>query len=152
MCDYCDCRSHPQVAALSDDHERLLALLTELGAAASRDDSDTAADLVRELHEMLEDHATREERGVFTQLREIVLDDQYVAMFERDHDEVHRLLRQCAGDEWQRPASELIHVLREHILREETDLFPAAHQMLAPTQWMAVDAAVSRIATQEQRS
>ncbi len=152
MCDYCDCRSHPQIAALSDDHERLLALLSELAAAVDGDHQDTAAELVIELAELLEPHATREERGVFTQLRSIILDDAYVAMFEQDHDAVHRLLRECAGDDWRRPANELVHVLREHILREETDLFPAAHQMLAPPQWTAVDAAVSLVSTQDLRT
>ena len=31
-------------------------------------------------------------------------------------------------------------LLRHHIRREESDLFPAAHQILAPTAWHAIEA------------
>ncbi len=61
-------------------------------------------------------------------------------MFERDHDEIHRLLAECSGGDWRQPAADLVHVLSEHIAREESDLFPAAHQLLRPDQWDAVDA------------
>lgn len=139
MCDYCDCRSHPQIAALSEDHELLLHLLAELERAVGDDDPRPAQDVIHRLHDRLHAHAAREERGVFTELRRVVLDDDYVGMFERDHDKLHRLLDDAGGPAWRDASRELIDVLRRHILREETDLFPAAHQMLAPAQWDAVD-------------
>ena len=142
MCDYCECRSRPQIAVLSADHDTLVELLDELGVWVAADDRPHARHVLSRLHNLLHDHAGREERGVFAQLRREVRDEAYVAMFERDHEVLHGLLDACAGDEWQRPARELIVVLREHILREETDLFPAAHQMLEPEHWSAVDAAV----------
>ena len=43
--------------------------------------------------------------------------------------------------DWREQARQLIRVLGEHILREETDLFPAAHQLLTPAQWDTVAAA-----------
>jgi hypothetical protein len=33
----------------------------------------------------------------------------------------------------------VVELLADHTLREETDLFPAARQLLAPDQWDAVD-------------
>ena len=147
MCDYCDCRSHPQIAALSDDHELLLHLLAELERAVGDDDPRPARDVIHQLHDHLHTHAEREERGVFTELRRVVLDDDYVGMFERDHDELHRLLDDTAGEGWREAAAGLIRVLRRHILREETDLFPAAHQMLDPAQWDAVDQAMLALRT-----
>ena len=36
-------------------------------------------------------------------------------------------------------AHELVRMLRDHIAREERDLFPAAHQLLVPGQWDTVD-------------
>ncbi len=33
----------------------------------------------------------------------------------------------------------MIELLEDHILREETDMFPAARQLLDPEQWEAVD-------------
>lgn len=141
MCDYCDCRSHPEIAELSTDHEQLGEMLSRLMAAVDADDVAAAASVGDELHELLTVHAAREERGIFVQLRHADVPDDYVGMFEADHDVIHALLDQRDGPEWRARARELIDVLRDHILREETDLFPAAHQMLVPSQWDAVAAA-----------
>jgi hemerythrin-like domain-containing protein len=141
MCDYCDCRSHPQIASLSDDHEAMLLMLASLSAALTTDDADLAHGLLSELHHLLDAHGVREERGIFTELRDAVTDDDYVGMFEQDHQRLHELFVQGGGADWRRAASEIVKSLNEHILREETDLFPAAHQMLTPDQWRAVDSA-----------
>jgi hypothetical protein len=81
MCDYCNCRSHPEIA--------------EVGAA-------------------------------------------YIGRLEADHAAIHRLLGALAGPGWAVAALELIALLRDHVLREESDLFPAAHQLLRPDQWAAI--------------
>lgn len=142
MCDYCDCRSREQIAVLSGDHDVLLELLGSLDTAVATNDERTGRQLLADLHDLLHAHGAREEHGVFTQLRQVVADDSYVAMFEEDHEHLHRLLDVGGNVDWRGPAIELIDVLREHILREETDLFPAAHQMLDHEHWRAVDRAV----------
>ena len=109
------------------------------------DDADAAQVRVRQLDELLRPHTRREELGIFAQLRHEVLDDEYVATFEHDHELIDRLLLECAGDDWKLHVAELLALLQEHILREETDLFPAAHQMLEPARWRAVDEAVGAI-------
>lgn len=124
MCDYCDCRSHHQLAALSDEHAVLLGLLGELRAGAP---------VVNRLAETLDGHAAREERGVFAELRRAGIDPGYLDRFERDHERIHALIDAGA-------MAALVAVLEAHILHEETDLFPAAHQLLSPEQWDAVDA------------
>ena len=141
MCDYCDCRSHPEIAALSEDHELLMKMLGRLMRAVEGDDRDAAESVADELHELLPAHAAREERGVFVELRRADVPDQYVAMFEDDHHVVHALLDPSSRSDWREQARQLIRVLGEHILREETDLFPAAHQLLTPAQWDTVAAA-----------
>lgn len=147
MCDYCDCRSHPQIAALSADHAVLSGLLAGLGRAADRDDAAGASMLIGRLHDLLDGHARREELGVFTELRRADVDGGYVDRFERDHDRVQHLVSQAERSDWRRAALQLVVVLGDHILREESDLFPSAHQLLAPDQWDAVDRAVEAVAT-----
>ena len=149
MCDYCDCRSHPQIAALSADHETILHLLVRLRRAVERDDSDGARMLLSPLGELVDRHTRREESGVFTQLRRADLDVAYVDRFERDQDRLHRLLEGCAGPRWRQSAELLVRSLGEHIAREESDAFPAAHQLLRPDQWDAVDAADATTQPQE---
>jgi hemerythrin-like domain-containing protein len=141
VCDYCDCRSHPQIAALSADHEVILHVLVSLRRAVDGGDVDTARAMLTTLAELLDRHARREEGGVFMQLRRADVDGEYVDRFELEHDELDRLLGECAGPGWRQPALQLAALLGDHIAREESDLFPAAHQLLRPDQWDAVDAA-----------
>ena len=60
-------------------------------------------------------------------------------MFEEDHQQIHALLARTETANWEPATRELVRTLRDHIAREESDLFPAAHQLLLPSQWDAVD-------------
>jgi hypothetical protein len=118
----------------------LLGVATELDRAAAVGDRPAADAAVRELHDLLTSHADFEERGVFAELRASDVDADYVGRFEEEHARVHALLDECGADGWPGTARDLVAVLGAHIDREETDLFPAAHQLLTPAQWDAVDA------------
>jgi hemerythrin-like domain-containing protein len=146
MCDYCDCRSHPQISTLSDEHEEILGVLHSLTTALGDPHADRPSDLLDQLHDLLHDHTIREESGVFTELRNADVDEQYVSRFQADHDAVHVLLG-AGDDDWRPTVAALVHLLEEHIEREETDLFPAAHQLLTPAQWDDVSTATSRSLT-----
>ena len=141
MCDYCDCRSHPQIAALSTDHEAIVHLLTDLDRAADQGEVATATVLLATLKELLDRHTSREERGVFVQLRRADVAGDYVERFVHEHHQLDGLLAQCSGADWRRHVEHLNRLLAQHIAREESDMFPAAHQLLRPDQWDAVDAA-----------
>ena len=137
MCDYCDCRSHAELAALSADHDRVAGLLTAISRAVADDDEMAGRALTEELTNVLDAHAAREDGGVFAVLRTEVGDD-YLATVDREHLQVRRLLAEAAVD-WRSAVTELTTVLSDHFLREESDLFPAAHQLLAPRQWDTID-------------
>ena len=70
MCDYCDCRSIPEIALLSVEHERVLSLMAKLrrldNAEPSSGDADERARLLHELRVEFEPHTRREEIGVFS--------------------------------------------------------------------------------------
>lgn len=136
MCDYCDCRSHPQIAVLAEDHERALAVTAAIRRALAADDPATAAGLIGELAATLPPHFDREERGVFERLRRSGIGDDYVARFDAEHTELGALLQSSPSAD---VAARLVGLLEDHILREETDMFPAAHQVLAPGDWDAID-------------
>jgi hemerythrin-like domain-containing protein len=137
VCDYCDCRSHPEIADLSSDHEALTSMLGRLRSAVQAEDRFAAAALVTTVHDTLHSHATREEHGVFAALRAQV-GDAYVRMFEDDHPSIHELLDRADGDDWVLACTGLVELLGDHILREESDLFPAAHQLLTSDQWARI--------------
>ncbi len=139
MCDYCDCRSEPEIAVLSAEHDRLLSILFEMRGAVASDDRGLLARTAAGLRAKLDQHAAREEQGLFTQLRAEV-GDAYVEAFTADHERLGSLAAAAAAGD-ARAALKLDAVLRDHILLEESDLFPAAHQLLSPAQWDAVAAA-----------
>ena len=85
-------------------------------------------------------HGEREERGVFAALAAAGVDPAYVDRFTRDHDALHALLTTASAGGVD-AALALADLLDGHILREESDLFPAARQLLAPADWDLVEAA-----------
>lgn len=135
MCDYCGCRSEPEIAALSADHEHMLALTAQLRRAHAM--GDDASGLIAELVGALGPHALREELGIFAALVTEGVDADYVAVFERDHVIIHELL---SRDDAPSQALRIVELLEDHILREESDLFPAAHQMLGSEAWASIAA------------
>lgn len=139
MCDYCDCRLVPAIADLTDDHEILLGLTARLRHALAHDDGATVRATVAALSAELAAHTDREERGIFAALR--AADDltgSYVGRFEAEHVDVHERLRPDAAAG---ALTDVIAALEAHIAREETDLFPAARQVLSPSDWDAVERA-----------
>ena len=134
MCDYCDCRSTTEIAELSAEHEVLLHLLRALGASARSGDEPMGA-IVASLRALLPSHARREERGILAELRLASVPAGYVEEFEGEHVEIERLLAEVDGPAWRDASEHLVALLGDHILREESDLYPAAHQLLADSQW-----------------
>ncbi len=93
----------------------LLSLLSDLERAVGDGDSEQARPLLERLRDMLDDRASREERGVLTELRRAEVDDGYVALFEWDHTRLHELFEALEGPDWQtagRPAMRTIRSAR----------------------------------------
>jgi hemerythrin-like domain-containing protein len=60
--------------------------------------------------------------------------------FEHEHDTLEELL---AGAERRQQMLRIVDLLEDHISREESDLFPAAHQLLGSDAWATIAAAVA---------
>lgn len=136
MCDYCDCRRIPEIAALGAEHDRI----EDLGAAALaalRSGEPGSAAAIDLLIRSLEPHVRREERGIFTQAREAGLGAYYVDDLEQDHRRFASALEH--PDMLDADAlEELLDELHHHIAIEEYDLFPAAAQLFTESHWEAV--------------
>lgn len=134
MCDYCDCRSTPEIGELSAEHDVITGLLRMLGAAARVADTPPGA-AVEAIRTLLPTHADREERGVFAGLRAAGVPAGYVEQFEAEHDRIDALLAELDRPGWREASAQLVVLLSDHILREESDVYPAAHQLIADDQW-----------------
>ncbi len=82
-------------------------------------------------------HAEREQAGLFAALRDVGVDQEYLGRFERDHQRIDDLLAKANSEP--SAVEAVIELVEDHIRREETDMFPAARQLLDPARWDVVD-------------
>lgn len=142
MCDYCGCRRQPAISELSEEHDRLLDHLYALRSDAHA--GDRAAVVLRlesEVLPLLRHHAGKEEQGVFAQLRRVGVEGRVDAL-EGEHRTLDAAAADAltAGDDWVAAVERLSAELSQHILDEETDLFPYASYELAAAAWDEVEA------------
>lgn len=141
MCDYCGCRSTNEIADLSVEHERVLSLVDALRHLdASAPGSRSGGQLIDELATLLARHTAREETGVFAMLATFPEYAAYRQRFLDDHAHLDALANAAAADRG--VLAELLDLLESHVFAEETDLYPAIHQLFSPADWDHVDDAV----------
>lgn len=142
MCDYCGCRDRRPIDDLAKEHERVLDLGYRLRRLA-RDGShrEVAAILEHDFVPLLTRHTEKEERGLFTQLRASwEADDRLDALVGEHRSMEAQLAIVAAGAPgWADVLVALVADLAEHVLSEETDLFPYALYELNADQWQAVE-------------
>lgn len=150
MCDYCGCRRQAPIDELSAEHERVQDLGYQLRQLArAGEHAAVVAVLEREFTPLLQAHTAKEERGVFTELRgSWDADDRLEALVDEHRALEAGLERVAAGDPgWAQALEALLTDLSEHVLAEETDLFPYALYELSARQWRAVEDAHATVGT-----
>jgi hypothetical protein len=139
----------PAIEELGAEHERLLDLAGRIRRAITGGDHTLARWAFSELLAVLRIHTAVEEAGLLAELRAEGEFDEHVAALLDDHtaawaavDAVGR-----AGDNWETTVCAFLDELRDHIGREEYDLFPASIPALSAASWERVAAARQQIAT-----
>lgn len=123
MCDHCGCRSFPEIAELTEEHERILELAWRV---AEHDDVAARA----ELRPLLAAHVAKEEDGLYPRLVATGgLEPELAAALEAEHVTIDA---QVVGPDWNRRA---YYELAAHIEQEEMELFPAAMFGFEDTDW-----------------
>lgn len=138
MCDYCDCRSQPEIARLSAEHERIGEVLGELRRVAP----EHVDRLLDELVAVLAPHSAREEVGLYPQLRAAGIGADVDRLAQE-----HQLIDAAFAEACRDPSTVGVaaDLLARHIFEEETDVFPAARQLLDPSAWSEIDHATARV-------
>lgn len=133
MCDYCDCRFRPLIAALGEDHARISTLSARLRARAEAGDRAGAAVVAADLAAVLDPHSRLEESGLYVELEAIGFD---AADLHAEHLRVDEAVAAAAAGTADLPeVIDALDALTRHIRMEEYDLFPAAHQLLDHQAW-----------------
>ncbi|MER6147528.1 hemerythrin domain-containing protein [Streptomyces hirsutus] len=144
MCEYCGCRSLAAIDELTREHDEVVRLISHLRPAHEDGDVPRMAQVAREIAAVLGPHTRVEEHGLFPAMAEDF--PEQIAALEAEHRHVDEVLAQPAGGltpgdpVWPDRLMEAMEMLRDHILKEQDGVFPAALATLGTEQWEAVDA------------
>ncbi|MGA5702789.1 hemerythrin domain-containing protein [Peterkaempfera bronchialis] len=132
------------------EHEQAIALIGEVRAAYRLRDLPRMAESARRIAAVLAPHTEVQERGLFPALAAAFPDR--IGELEEEHRRIEAVLAEAeygtpADPGWPGRFLLALVLLREHIVKEQDGLFPAATAILGPADWDAVDAVRARCGT-----
>lgn len=147
MCDYCGCQDLDAIAELTAEHDVVVTLSGQVRRALQDGDLDLAAVGARAIVAVLAPHTAVEECALFPAMVEDF--GGHVSGLVDEHRRIERVLAESADGTpsdplWPRRLEQTLVVLREHIIKEQDGLFPAALATLSAAQWEKVEAARAR--------
>lgn len=143
MCEYCGCQALDAIAELTAEHDLVVELSRQARSALRDGDLDAAAERSRVVAAVLELHTAVEEGALFPAMAADFGD--HVAALEAEHRLVESVLAESAegtpsDPSWPERLDRALYLLREHILKEQDGVFPAALSHLDTAQWEALEA------------
>jgi hemerythrin-like domain-containing protein len=148
MCEYCGCQALRVIADLTGEHDLVVNLIGDVRAAADGGDIVAVAGLARQIGAVLGPHTAVEERGLFPALATDFGDQ--VAVLEAEHRHIETVLGEAAtgiptDPAWPARLLAALHLLREHILKEQDGVFPAALTTLRTGEWELIEEIRSQV-------
>ncbi|MCK8438691.1 hemerythrin domain-containing protein [Streptomyces sp. D2-8] len=144
MCEYCGCQSLASIDELTREHDEVVRLISHLRPARQDGDVARMARIAREITTVLDPHTQVEEHGLFPAMA--VDFPEQIAALEAEHRRIEAVLAEAADGAtpsdptWPDRLIEAIALLRDHILKEQDGLFPAALAYLGTDEREAVEA------------
>lgn len=148
MCEYCGCQAIPAIAQLTTEHDRALNHVRDAEFAARALDADAAGLAAGALAELLVLHTAVEEQALFPALADDFPEQARILVDE--HTLTEQTLDEVSSEEaprsgWDRRLLTTMGVLRDHILKEQDGMFPAALANLGPDDWDKLDQVRERL-------
>jgi hypothetical protein len=145
MCEYCGCQALTAIDELTREHDLVVNLIGEVRAAHAAADSPGMAAAARRIAAVLGPHTEVEEYGLFPALAADFPD--HVVALEAEHRRIAAVLDEAgSGDPgWAVRLLDVLDLLRDHILKEQDGVFPAALTTLREPDWAAVEAVRARV-------
>ncbi|MGX4694045.1 hemerythrin domain-containing protein [Streptomyces sp. JNUCC 63] len=150
MCEHCGCRSLASIDEPTREHETVVNLIGQVRQAHRDGDIARMADLARQIASVLGSHPEVEEHGLFPAPAPEF--PEKIAAPEAEHRRIERVLAEAdtgvpADPGWPARLTDALALLREHILREQDGVLPAALAFLTTEQWETAEAARPRAAS-----
>ncbi|MBX6356589.1 MAG: hemerythrin domain-containing protein [Micromonosporaceae bacterium] len=150
MCEYCGCQTLDPIDCLTREHDLVVGLIGELRQAHRAGDGPRMAQISRRIAAILAPHTRVEEDGLFPAFRTEFPDhiDALVAEHRRIESVLDEAAEQIPGDPtWPDRLLTTMDVLRDHILKEQDGVFPAALATLSTEDWEAVQRVRAQVGT-----
>jgi hemerythrin-like domain-containing protein len=152
MCEYCGCQQIASIAELYREHDAVVALVAQVQSALADGRSEDTVRDCNEILTILSPHTVVEEEGLFPEMTEEF--PEHIEALRSDHREIEKVLGEAAGGypedpTWPSRVLAVLFMLREHILKEQDGVFPAALIALDPEQWERIEAVRARVSGEQ---
>lgn len=148
MCEYCGCQQIAAIDELTREHDAVVAATALVRSRLETGRTDEVASLCRYMLAVLAPHTEVEEQGLFPAMAAEFPD--HVQQLRSEHEHIHAVLTEASEAIHTDPTLpdrlvEMMFLLREHILKEQDGVFPAALMSLSPAQWDDLDEIRTRV-------
>jgi hemerythrin-like domain-containing protein len=143
MCEYCGCQQIAVIGELTREHDAVVALISQIKSSIAGQHLEDVVASSREISSILAPHTVVEEQGLFPEMRDDFPD--HIEVLRSEHRKIEQALGEvCDGvpddPTWPDRLLGALAMLREHILKEQDGVFPAALAALDPDQWERIEA------------
>ena len=143
MCEYCGCQEIAVIGELTREHDAVVALISRVRTSLAGQHLEDAAASCRNISAVLAPHSLVEEQGLFPEMNDEFPD--HIAALIYEHRQIEKTLDEATGGvpddpSWPDRLLGALHMLREHILKEQDGVFPAALASLDSDQWEHIEA------------
>jgi hemerythrin-like domain-containing protein len=148
MCEYCGCQEIATIADLTREHDAAVTLVGQIQSGLAGQRPDDVVEGCRQLSAVLAPHTVVEEEGLFPEMAQEFPD--HIDALRSEHREIEKVLGEAADGFpvdplWPDRLTGALFMLREHILKEQDGVFPAALIALDPDQWERIEALRARV-------
>ena len=149
MCEYCGCQQIAVIDELTREHEAVVALIGQVHSSLAGQRLEDVARSCQQISSILAPHTVVEERGLFPEMADQFPD--HIRVLRSEHREIENVAgeaRDGLPDDptWPDRLVGVLFLLREHILKEQDGVFPAALVALDADQWERIEAVRAELA------
>lgn len=150
MCEYCGCQQIAVIDELTREHDAVVALISQVQSSLAEQRLEDAALYCAQISSLLGPHTVVEEEGLFPEMAGEFPD--HIEVLRSEHREIERVLAEAADGlpddpTWPDRLLSTLLLLREHILKEQDGVFPAALAALDADQWERIEAVRAELST-----
>jgi hemerythrin-like domain-containing protein len=151
MCEYCGCQQIATIAELTREHDGVVAIIDQVQRALGGQRPEDVAKGCQQILAILAAHTVVEEQGLFPEMAQEF--PEHIEVLRSEHHEIEKVLRKAADGipddpTWPDRLLGVLFLLREHILKEQDGVFPAALVALDADQWERIEAVRAQVVVQ----